>query len=112
MLIPVKLEQATPGLATTGALPGQCQVPTSPCAGNWDLRGGSPSGQEHVFGHVVTCGPDTVTPEDGLAVGKQNPLGALLCASVDRWLSDGQESASLVEVCAVSGGRVCGGGLS
>ena len=73
MLIPVKLEQATPGLATTGALPGQCQVPTSPCAGKWDLRGGSPSGQEHVGGHVVTCGPDTVTPEDELAVGKQDP---------------------------------------
>ena len=70
-VIPVKLELATPGLASTGALPGQQQVPSSPCAGNWDLRG-SPSGQERVGGHVVTCGPDTVTPEDGLAVGKKD----------------------------------------
>ena len=73
MVIPVKLELATPGLAVTGALLGQCQLLSYPCAGKWDLRGGSPSGQEHVGGNVVTCGPDMVTPEDGLAVGKQDP---------------------------------------
>ena len=56
MVIPVKVELATPGLATTGALPGQRQLPSSPCAGKWDLRGGSPSGQEHVGGHAVKCG--------------------------------------------------------
>ena len=72
-VIPVKLELATTGLAATGAIPGQRQFPSSPCAGKWDLRRGSPSEQEHVGGHAVTCGPDTVTPEDGLAVGKQDP---------------------------------------
>ena len=111
-VIPVKPELATPGLAATGALSGQGQLLSSPCAGKWDLRGGSLSGREHVGGHVVTCGPDMVTPEDGLAVGKQDPWGALLCASMDRWLSDGWTSASLLEVCAESGGLVCGGGLS
>ena len=43
------------------------------CLRKCDLRGVSPSGQEHVGGHDVTCGPDTVTPEDRLAVGKQDP---------------------------------------
>ena len=37
----------------------------------------------------MTCGPDTITPEDGLAVGKQDPLGALLCAVwIDDWQMD------------------------
>ena len=53
-----------------GALPGQHHVPSSPCAGKGDLRGGSPSGQEQVGGHVVTWSPVTVTPEDGLSAGK------------------------------------------
>ena len=72
-VIPVNLELATPGLAATGALPGHHQLPSSSFAGKGDLRGGSPSGQEHVGRHVVTCAPDMVTPEDGLAVGKQDP---------------------------------------
>ena len=53
---PGNLELATPGKAATGSPPWQRQVPSSPCAGNWDLRGRSPSEQKQVGGQVVTWG--------------------------------------------------------
>ena len=56
MVIPVNQKVATPGLATTESPPWQRQLPSSTCVGKWDLRGGSPSGQERVGGHVVTWG--------------------------------------------------------
>ena len=59
----------------------------------------------------MTCGPDMVTPEDGLAVGSRIP--EVLC-SVPVWTDDCQMVGCLssVEVCAESGGLVFGGELS
>ncbi|CAM9136936.1 unnamed protein product, partial [Rangifer tarandus platyrhynchus] len=31
---------------TLGAVSGQRQQPSSPCAGKWDMRGGTPSGKD------------------------------------------------------------------
>ena len=67
---PGNLELATPGKAATGSPPWAAQMPSSKCACKWDLSGGSPSGQEQVGGHVLTWGPVTITPEDGLLLGK------------------------------------------
>ena len=55
-VIPVNLELATPGLAATGSPPRAVPVALISIWGKWDLRGGSPSGQEQVGGHMVTWG--------------------------------------------------------
>ena len=48
------LELATPGLATTGSPPWAVPAALISMWGKWDLRGGSPSGQEQVGGPVGT----------------------------------------------------------
>ena len=67
------LSQARPPL---GAVPGQRQVPSSPCAGKWDLRGRSPSEQKQVGGHVVTWG-SCQGHTRGRAVSRE--IGSLRC---------------------------------
>ena len=56
MVIRVNLELSTPGLSSTGSPLWAAPLAFIFICGEGDLKGGSPSGQEQVGGHVVTWG--------------------------------------------------------
>ena len=79
-------------------------------SGTW--REVLPLGRSGLVGTWWPGAPVPVSPEDGLAVEKQDPWGALLCARVDPRLAGSQASASSVEVCEDSGGCLSGPEMS